>query len=294
MDHLKKVVKIVVNILTVILLIILSIVIYGKCSVSFFDKSYPNYFGYTIFEVASGSMKPTLNVNDVIIVKIGNDRLQKDDIIAFKSDKSIVTHRIIFIDSENDVLTVKGDNNNTIDKPINKGQVIGHVVKVLPKLGVWKKVVAEPKILAVIFVTLLAFDFALSYENTTGDLKFNDEDDEVKKEVKTRNEIKKEEKVVEKSKVEKKEEKPKKDIIKKEKLLELTRKIDLSEINALLEDEKLKLSDTEMRDLKKEINKISFSDDYVPELRKKQKKFVEYTLRLDLNGIQKKIKQKVK
>ena len=87
MNHLKKIIKWIVNILTGVLLLILILVIYGKCTMTFTSNQYPSYFGYTLFEVASGSMKPTLDVNDVIIVKIENDNLKKDDIIAFFNDK---------------------------------------------------------------------------------------------------------------------------------------------------------------------------------------------------------------
>ena len=131
MSHLKNVVRWIVNILTVFLLLILLLVIYGKCILMFTDNKYPNYFGYTLFEVASGSMEPTLYIDDVILVHITKDNLKVNDIIAFNNENAIITHRIVFIDG--DTLTVKGDNNNTIDVPINKDQVIGKVIKVFPK-----------------------------------------------------------------------------------------------------------------------------------------------------------------
>ena len=287
MNHLKKIIKWIVNILTGVLLLILILVIYGKCTMTFTSNQYPSYFGYTLFEVASGSMKPTLDVNDVIIVKIENDNLKKDDIIAFFNDKSIITHRIVYMD--NDIITVKGDNNNTIDSPINRNQVIGKVTKILPKLGIWKKIFTEPKILVIVFITLLAFDFALSYSETQTDIKIDLDDNN-----KVKNNKEEKVKVKEEVKEEIKEVKKEKDIIEKDKLLELTRKIDLSEINEMLHDEKLKLSDSEIKSLKNEIRKISFNDDYIPELKKKEKKFLNYTLRLDLKSIQKKINNNVK
>ena len=141
MSQAKKIAKIVVNTLTIILLIILMFVIYGKVVTILSKNKYPNYFGYTFFEVASGSMQPTLELNDVILVKITKDNLNKDDIIAFTNNSEIITHRIVYID--NDDLIVKGDNNNTADKPIKKDQVIGKVIKIYPKLGVWKKVLTN-------------------------------------------------------------------------------------------------------------------------------------------------------
>ena len=284
MSHLKKIIKIVVNIFTCFLLLLLALVIYGKMVVTFSDKSFPNYFGYTFFEVASGSMEPTLKINDVILVKIDNADLKKGDIIAFYSENIVITHRILFIDGT--IITVKGDNNSVVDKPIVKEQVIGKVVKILPELGVWKKVLTEPKILLAIFITLLLFDFALSYENkdkkSDKSITKTGAEKEIAKEVLTdslAHEI------------------PQKKKIESTNLLELTRKIDIEEINKLLEGTEYKLEKKEINNIKKEVDKITenqseFDSDSL--FTEREKKALEYTLRLDLNEIQKKIMSKVK
>ena len=293
MNHLKKIIKVIVNIFTIILLLLLGLVIYGKVVLTFTDNAYPNYFGYTFFEVASGSMQPTLQINDVILVKIANDDLKNDDIIAFKGEDAIITHRILFMDGN--VITVKGDNNDVVDKPIVKEQVIGKVVKVFPALGIWKKVLTEPKILLGIFITLLLFDFALSYGDKSKEKKVKKEttkkDDEVEvlvKEVLPRN--------VEKDDSDKKDK-----IIESEKLLELTRKINIDEINSLLEGTEYKLEKKEINNIKKEISKVEENKSKdknlevdEPLFTENERKALEYTLRLDLNEIQKKIKSKVK
>ncbi len=289
MSPLKKITKLIVNIFTYILLVILICVIYGKLVITFGNNVYPNYFGYTFFEVASGSMKPALQVNDVILVKITNEDLKKGDIIAFQSEDAVITHRILYIDGN--IITVKGDNNNIVDKPISKDQVIGKIVKVIPKLGVWKKVIVEPKILLSIFITLLLFDFALSY---------NKEDKKKKKTIKKQEREKDDDEVIVKEivtediVVKPKEEKKKKNITESEQLLELTRKIDVAEINKLLEGTEYKLEKREISNLKKKIDNKQNKEDIIPKLNNKEKKFVEYTMRLDLSEIQKKINSKVK
>ena len=282
MSHLKSIVRWIVNIFTGFLLLILVMVIYGKCVLMFTDNKYPNYFGYTVFEVASGSMEPTLYINDVILIDITKNDLKLGDIIAFYNDDAIITHRIVFIDDN--TLTVKGDNNNTIDVPINKNQVIGKVIKIFPKFGVWKKVITEPKILILIFISLLLFDFALSYKSSN--ISFN------KKENKVINN-KKEKNILEKDKVVKKCDKDevKKDIIESDQLLELTRKINIDEINNLLEKQDIVLTNRERKKINKDI-----SDNVTKSAKKDntKKKSSEYTMRLDLNEIQKRINSKVK
>ena len=57
-------------------------------------RDYVNIFGYTYFVVVSGSMSGEIEVNDIVIVDI-TKKVKVDDIVAFKSDKSIVTHRLV-------------------------------------------------------------------------------------------------------------------------------------------------------------------------------------------------------
>lgn len=277
----KKILKIVLNVLTIILFILLALIIYGKLMINFSSNKYPNYFGYTFFEVASGSMMPTLKINDVILVKISKDDIKVDDIIAFRNEKSIITHRVMFI--EDNKLVVKGDNNNTVDNPINYDQVIGKVVKIYPKLGLWKKVVTEPKILIAIFVTLLLFDFALSYNNPK---KKKDIEKEIKKEeVET-----KKDSIVEIKMINKPE-----PTIETEKLLEITKKIDIEEINKMLNNEEQKLNKEEIKNVKEEIKRVEEeNDDTIDDnLTDKEKDFLNYTIRLDLNEIKNKIDKKI-
>lgn len=350
MGHLKKIVKYITNFLTGFLIFVLFLVIYGKLVTLFSDNAYPNYFGYTFFEVKSGSMEPTLHINDVILIKVTKENLQEKDIIAFYDGKDFITHRIIFVDG--DVITVKGDNNNTMDKPIQRDQVIGKLVKVFGHLGIWKKVFMDPKILVFIFVTLLLFDYALSYNKPDSKEKVKKEKKDYIGLIKERiNEFKKKIKPIKKPSIKKKvpkeepkeekeevikeeskvEEEPAPEIIKveipeekeeakpvkikePEKLLELTRKINIEEINKLLEGTDLELSKPEIKEVKQEIKKIEKEIEkeevkpqedvkpkdeepkkvIKPELTKKEKDFLDYTIRLDLSEIQKRIDKRVR
>ena len=71
----------------------------------------------------------------------------------------------------------------------------------------------------------------------------------------------------------------------------------IDEINKLLEGTEYKLEKKEIKNIKKEISKIEENKDkgeeVIPKLNENEKKVLEYTLRLDLNKIQKNIDSKV-
>jgi signal peptidase I len=159
-NKLKKIVKYLINVLLCVVVVAIFFALYGFVQLVFLDKPYANYFGYTLFEIESGSMSPTINVNDMILVKL-TDEIKKDDIITYKSDSSFITHRVIEV-GETKLIT-KGDYNNSEDKIVAKTDVIGKVVKVFPKFGIWKKTILSPEIMIAIFITLMLFSLCYSY-----------------------------------------------------------------------------------------------------------------------------------
>lgn len=117
-------------------------------------KDYANFMGYSIFKVISNSMAPTIVKNDVIIVKI-NSEIKKNDVITYKLKDDFITHRVV--DIKKDSYITRGDSNNIGDSPISKDKIVGKVVKILPKLGVWKDILMTPKIFILLFVTIILF-----------------------------------------------------------------------------------------------------------------------------------------
>ena len=77
-------------------------------------------------------MQPTLNIDDVILVKEYDIKdLNKNDIITFTKDKKIISHRIVkIIEKEKDrVFVTKGDNNDVEDVGfVKKDQIYGKVI----------------------------------------------------------------------------------------------------------------------------------------------------------------------
>lgn len=95
--------------------------------------------GIYMFNIVSESMEPTLNVNDVVIVqKCDISKLKKDDIITFKQEGRIISHRIIDITEERGIIkfTTKGDNNEIPDlDKVEASQVYGKVLFSMKRVG---------------------------------------------------------------------------------------------------------------------------------------------------------------
>lgn len=142
-----------IDFITVILIVILLILLYCYSQIKIFDKPYINFLGYTIFQVVTGSMSDTIEIKDVVIVKITKN-VEENDIITYKSGKDFVTHRVI--QKENDKLITKGDANNSEDAPITKNDVVGKVVFIISNVAVWMEVFREPQVLVAIIVTIIS------------------------------------------------------------------------------------------------------------------------------------------
>ncbi|MBQ3773058.1 MAG: class B sortase [Pseudobutyrivibrio sp.] len=97
----------------------------------------PKAFGVQAFNVISGSMEPTISVGSIVYVRnVEFEELSQGDVIAFESGASVVTHRIVEINTEDKLITTKGDANNTEDfNPVSYTNVIGRMIAHFPIYG---------------------------------------------------------------------------------------------------------------------------------------------------------------
>lgn len=146
----KKILNIVLDILIVLLGIILIITIYNNIQVKILGNDYASFFGYSVFEVQTGSMEPEISAGDWIIVKY-DKTIELNDIVTFEHKGNFITHRII--ESYNGTYVTKGDANTAKDSPINKNQIVGTVSKILPNFGILRKTVFNPIVLIFLIIT---------------------------------------------------------------------------------------------------------------------------------------------
>ena len=117
------------------------------------------FFGFTFFEVATGSMKDTIQIGDGVLVEITKD-VKENDIIVYKEEENFITHRLIEINENGDLIT-KGDANNSKDQPIKIDKVLGKVVYILPKIGILKKAILSKQVLILILTLIILLGVAL-------------------------------------------------------------------------------------------------------------------------------------
>ena len=150
MGKVKTILKYVAS---VFLVLLVSLCIYTFVVTDLMKKDYANVFGYTYFVVATGSMSGTIEVNDIIFVKITKDA-KVNDIITFKNkDGSLITHRLV--SKNGDKYITKGDVNNVSDEEINKSQMVGRVVNVVSPSFIIKSIA----IFLIVFILLALFNF---------------------------------------------------------------------------------------------------------------------------------------
>jgi len=162
----KTIEKIIVDLIIVVLAIIAILAILGFCQVNIQKKQYINIFGYSVLSAETGSMSPTIEKGDIVIIKIG-DEIKENDIITYKKDNVLITHRISKI-NENTIIT-KGDYNNTDDVPIQKEQVIGKVVFIVNNVEIWKKVFTDAHVIIPVIITVILFVALISYKEKKGE-----------------------------------------------------------------------------------------------------------------------------
>lgn len=167
------------TILGIILLSNLFILFQAKTN----DDKVPAIFGYKPFIVMSGSMESEIFTDDLIFVKtIDPDKLEKQDIIAFRtSDNVVVTHRIVNIYEQDGtkMFVTKGDNNKGNDgEPVSENAVEGIYKARIPKLGAYFLFINTPTgmILSILVAVVIIFIYA--FVNMSIDKKQTDKENE--------------------------------------------------------------------------------------------------------------------
>ncbi|MGN1301547.1 MAG: signal peptidase I [Clostridia bacterium] len=107
---------------------------------SILNKTGRSMFGYRAYIITTDSMKPNISQGDIIIIKeTEEEKLKIDDIITFRKNNKLITHRIIEIETDEDgnkQYVTKGDNNNIEDlEKVSYQEIEGKKIVKIPVLG---------------------------------------------------------------------------------------------------------------------------------------------------------------
>lgn len=155
----KKVLKIlgdiIVFLLVVILLLNLVVIIKSKLN----PKEVPGLFGYKPLVVLSGSMKSQIDIGDLVIVKDTKaSDIRVNDIIAFKTKKTVVAHRVkkIYKTNKGICFETKGDSNNVADDKLACDKaLVGKYQFKISKLGNFILFIQKPIGFALLLISIL-------------------------------------------------------------------------------------------------------------------------------------------
>ena len=92
----------------------------------------PMPFGVGASVILSGSMEPTLRVNDLVFIRRA-DCYQVGDVVVYQSGNMPVIHRLIAL--EGDMALTQGDANNVPDAPVSMTSIKGKLALRIPYAG---------------------------------------------------------------------------------------------------------------------------------------------------------------
>lgn len=157
----KGIKKVLSKITSIIIVVLLLLSIYSFVSIKVLKKDLVPVNGYAVLEVVSGSMQPTINIGDLIIIDINDKNYNKNDIVTFYDEaNNFVTHRIISL-NENTMVT-KGDYNKSDDGETSLDKVVGKYVFRIKGLGNVLSILKKPLIIALIFIISILIHIAAS------------------------------------------------------------------------------------------------------------------------------------
>ena len=148
----------VLTIILVVVIIFMAVAIYTFIQIKIIRKTYTHFAGVIALSEQTESMKPAINIDDIVFVSINNSGLKKDDIIAYYDNDYVITHRLISIN--NDSYITLGDNSDSGIEHVNKDQILGKVIYIW-RFGTWKKTMTSPQVYILILITLMFGSFTI-------------------------------------------------------------------------------------------------------------------------------------
>lgn len=123
----------------------------------------PMLGGYGHAVVLSGSMKPAIDENDLLVIH-KQDSYEINDIVTYIDyENTPVTHRIIEINGSS--VRTQGDANNVPDSEFDVERIKGKVIAIIPKMGYVVDFLQNPLcVICVVTIALILLEHSYSLE----------------------------------------------------------------------------------------------------------------------------------
>jgi len=160
-----------------------------------------SFFGYRVYTIISGSMIPTYNVGDTLLIKeMSSDNIKIGDAVTYLGEGGsmhgkIITHQVVEIDFDENgkyLFHTKGIANNIEDPIVSQDQVLGKVIHKFFFLTILGKITTSMPLLFMFVTIPIAIIIALEIVKLVYK-KDEDIEEEVEEELKEIEEEKKEE-----------------------------------------------------------------------------------------------------
>lgn len=179
----RKILSTVVSIIEWIICIILVVLVLLTAFQKFSNQG--NFFGYRIYTIASGSMIPTYNIGDTLLIKeMPASEINVGDAVTYQGEASgvdgmIITHQVMEVNVDENgkyYFHTKGIANNIEDPIVYEDQVLGKVVYKFFTLSILGRITTN-MLLLFLFV-ILPIGFLVAVEIVKVVFKKEDEEDE--------------------------------------------------------------------------------------------------------------------
>ena len=149
--------------LIIVISVTIGLTVYTWNARRMFHNELPMPFGVGAAIVLTGSMEPTLSVNDLVVVT-KTDNIEVGDIVVFQQGNDLIIHRVIEKNVEENRIVTQGDANNVDDGNIPMSAIKGRLSFSVPFVGlVVKGLKSVPGI--IIVLGLSAFLMFRSWRN---------------------------------------------------------------------------------------------------------------------------------
>lgn len=138
MKHLKTIAR---TIVIIFVSLVVGINLYSWNAKSLMGNVLPMPMGYGAAVVLTGSMEPTIQADDLIIVA-ERPVYAENEIVVYQSGSVLVVHRVI--DITDGMVTTQGDANQAADEPVELSAIKGKVIAIIPGMGTLARILKTP------------------------------------------------------------------------------------------------------------------------------------------------------